>query len=61
MAVTRPGPVPDHTREHVPVLVYGPKVKPGSLGHRESLRGHRPDDCEISLVRLTWNIGKAMF
>ena len=22
----------DHTREHIPVLVYGPKVKPGSLG-----------------------------
>lgn len=26
----------DHTREHIPVLVYGPKVKPGSLGHRET-------------------------
>ena len=26
----------DHTREHIPVLVYGDKVKPGSLGHRET-------------------------
>ncbi|MFZ1871874.1 MAG: phosphopentomutase [Chania sp.] len=26
----------DHTREHIPVLVYGPKVQPGSLGHRET-------------------------
>ena len=26
----------DHTREHVPVLVWGDKVKPGSLGVRES-------------------------
>ena len=30
-------PGTDHTREHIPVLVYGPKVKPGSLGHRETL------------------------
>mgnify|MGYP005980329739 FL=1 len=26
----------DHTREHIPVLVYGPQVKPGSLGLRET-------------------------
>lgn len=26
----------DHTREHIPVLIYGPKVKRGSLGHRET-------------------------
>lgn len=26
----------DHTREHIPVLVFGPKVKPGSLGLRET-------------------------
>ncbi|MCW7553136.1 phosphopentomutase [Endozoicomonas gorgoniicola] len=26
----------DHTREHVPVLVYGKRIKPGSLGHRTS-------------------------
>ncbi|MEY1389049.1 phosphopentomutase [Providencia stuartii] len=26
----------DHTREHIPVLIYGPKVKPGFLGHRET-------------------------
>ncbi|MFJ5447902.1 phosphopentomutase [Pectobacterium carotovorum] len=26
----------DHTRENVPVLVYGPNVKPGSYGHRET-------------------------
>ena len=26
----------DHTREHIPVLVYAPKVKAGSLGHRET-------------------------
>lgn len=24
----------DHTREHVPVLIYGPKVNPGFYGHR---------------------------
>ncbi|MBG6247067.1 MULTISPECIES: phosphopentomutase [Symbiopectobacterium] len=27
-------PGTDHTREHVPVLIYGPTVTPGSLGHR---------------------------
>ncbi|MFP9229473.1 phosphopentomutase [Pectobacterium cacticida] len=26
----------DHTRENVPVLIYGPQVKPGSYGHRET-------------------------
>lgn len=26
----------DHTREHVPVLVYGKNIKPGSLGNRDS-------------------------
>ncbi|PWC12066.1 phosphopentomutase [Brenneria roseae subsp. americana] len=26
----------EHTREHVPVLIYGPKVRPGSYGHRET-------------------------
>lgn len=26
----------DHTREHIPVLLYGPAIKPGSLGHRET-------------------------
>ncbi|MGB9095047.1 phosphopentomutase [Erwinia sp.] len=26
----------EHTREHIPVLIYGPGVKPGSLGHRET-------------------------
>ncbi|QPI42424.1 MULTISPECIES: phosphopentomutase [Pectobacterium] len=26
----------DHTRENVPVLIYGPNVKPGSYGHRET-------------------------
>lgn len=26
----------DHTREHVPVLAFGPEVTPGSLGRRES-------------------------
>ena len=26
----------DHTREHIPVLVYGNKVQPGSLGLRET-------------------------
>ncbi|TKC85934.1 phosphopentomutase [Trinickia terrae] len=29
-------PGSDHTREHVPVLVYGERVEPGSLGVRES-------------------------
>jgi phosphopentomutase len=29
-------PGSDHTREHIPVLVYGHSVKPGSLGRRES-------------------------
>ncbi|MBX9445816.1 phosphopentomutase [Dickeya chrysanthemi] len=27
-------PGTDHTREHVPVLMYGPNVKPGDYGHR---------------------------
>ncbi|QFU17440.1 phosphopentomutase [Microvirga thermotolerans] len=26
----------DHTREHVPILCFGPAVKPGPLGRRES-------------------------
>nr|WP_113865806.1 phosphopentomutase [Brenneria salicis]NMN92784.1 phosphopentomutase [Brenneria salicis ATCC 15712 = DSM 30166]RBP63762.1 phosphopentomutase [Brenneria salicis ATCC 15712 = DSM 30166]RLM31046.1 phosphopentomutase [Brenneria salicis ATCC 15712 = DSM 30166] len=26
----------EHTREHVPVLIYGPKVKPGWYGDRET-------------------------
>ncbi len=26
----------DHTREHIPVLVYGKRVAPGSLGRRET-------------------------
>ncbi|MFP9461262.1 phosphopentomutase [Pectobacterium brasiliense] len=26
----------DHTRENVPVLIYGPNVKAGSYGHRET-------------------------
>ncbi len=29
-------PGSDHTREHIPVLVYGAGVKPGSIGKRES-------------------------
>ncbi|QXO16871.1 phosphopentomutase [Vibrio ostreae] len=29
-------PGSDHTREHIPVLVYGKKVAPGSLGQRET-------------------------
>ena len=29
-------PGSDHTREHIPVLVYGHKVPAGSLGLRES-------------------------
>ena len=29
-------PGTDHTREHIPVLVYGRAVSPGSLGRRES-------------------------
>lgn len=29
-------PGTDHTREHIPVLVYGPKVKAGALGQRET-------------------------
>lgn len=31
---TQPGS--DHTREHIPVLMFGPKVKPGFIGRRES-------------------------
>lgn len=31
---TRPGS--DHTREHIPVLVYGATIKAGSIGKRES-------------------------
>ena len=26
----------EHTREHIPVLIYGPNVKPGSLGYRDT-------------------------
>ncbi len=26
----------DHTREHIPILVYGPQVTPRSLGHRKT-------------------------
>ncbi len=29
-------PGTDHTREHIPVLVYGQKVPAGSLGRRET-------------------------
>ncbi len=29
-------PGSDHTREHIPVLVYGKNVKPGSLGRRKT-------------------------
>jgi phosphopentomutase len=29
-------PGTDHTREHIPVLVYGEKVKAGSLGLRDT-------------------------
>jgi phosphopentomutase len=29
-------PGTDHTREHIPVLIYGPQIKPGSLGHRDT-------------------------
>ncbi|AXF77322.1 phosphopentomutase [Erwinia tracheiphila] len=26
----------EHTREHIPVLIYGPGIKPGSLGYRDT-------------------------
>lgn len=26
----------EHTREHIPVLIYGPGVEPGSLGYRDT-------------------------
>lgn len=26
----------EHTREHIPILIYGPGVQPGSLGHRQT-------------------------
>ncbi len=26
----------EHTREHIPILIYGPKVEPGSLGYRDT-------------------------
>ena len=29
-------PSTDHARENVPLLVLGPRVRPGSLGHRET-------------------------
>lgn len=29
-------PGTDHTREHVPVIAFGPGVKPGSIGRRDS-------------------------
>lgn len=31
---TAPGS--DHTREHIPVLVFGPEIEPASIGRRES-------------------------
>lgn len=31
---TMPGS--DHTREHIPVLAFGPNIKPGSMGRRET-------------------------
>jgi phosphopentomutase len=30
-------PGSDHTREHVPVLVSGPRVRPGPLGRRATM------------------------
>jgi phosphopentomutase len=33
-------PGTDHTREHIPVIVYGKKVKPGSLGQRETFASY---------------------
>ncbi len=50
----------DHTREHIPVLIYGLKVKPGSLGHRETF-------ADISQTIANYfgvspmNYGKSMF
>lgn len=29
-------PGSDHTREHIPVLVFGPKIKPENIGRRET-------------------------
>ncbi|WGO84067.1 phosphopentomutase [Arsenophonus apicola] len=29
-------PGTDHTRENIPILIYGPKIKPGALGHRQT-------------------------
>ncbi|MCX8964221.1 phosphopentomutase [Erwinia psidii] len=29
-------PGTEHTREHIPVLIYGPGIKPGSLGYRDT-------------------------
>ncbi|MFS1537602.1 MAG: phosphopentomutase [Candidatus Phlomobacter fragariae] len=29
-------PGTNHTRENIPILIYGPKVKPGALGHRQT-------------------------
>ena len=29
-------PGSDHTREHIPVLAFGPAIKPGSIGKRET-------------------------
>lgn len=26
----------EHTREHIPVLIYGPGVKPGDYGYRDT-------------------------
>ncbi len=47
----------DHTREHIPVLVYGPKVKPGSLGHRETF-ADIGQTRRNTLVRPTWNMAR---
>jgi phosphopentomutase len=26
----------DHTREYIPILVFGPEIQPGSIGRRET-------------------------
>ena len=37
----------DHTRENVPLLVYGKEIKAGSIGYRESFSDIAATVCEM--------------
>jgi phosphopentomutase len=53
-------PGSDHTREHIPILAFGPRVRPGNIGRRDSFAdvgqsiahwlGIAPLDCGIDFL-----------